>query len=478
MFRRLLVSYLALIGVTVALLAGIVNVATRSTFSRYLSDQALVHSAMLPVMLAGYHAQQGSWAGVQPKLDEASALIDAQVALADGQGRVVAATRGDVLGRTAADVPDLGLPMPVVGPDGSRTGTLYLGRSLAQRRADAQFQETVTRLLVLAGVAVAGVGGGLGWLLAQSISRPLRQMSQAADRLGQGDYGVRVPDFGADELGGLGRVINHMAEGMAGVEATRRSLVADVSHELRTPLTVIEGYLEGLRSGAIADYQLAARAFDAMYGETRRLLRLVRDLHYLSVIDGGLRRLDCRPVAVGELVVEAVAPVAPVAVTKGVTLDCAVASGLPLLSLDPERMAQVLTNLIENALRYTPAGGSIRVAVALADGDLVLTVVDTGQGIAPEHLPYLFERFYRADEARSLNGDGGAGIGLSIVKGIVEALGGSVGVASEPGAGPALPSGSGSPGSAAGPEARGAKCRLAMCWRSWCGARAGALLLC
>jgi signal transduction histidine kinase len=282
---------------------------------------------------------------------------------------------------------------------------------------------------------VALVGAILGWLLARSMSWPLRQMALAADRMAQGDYAVRVPDFGSDEMGALGLVINQMAEGMAGVENTRRALVADVSHELRTPLTVIEGYLEGLRSGAIADYQTASRAFDAMYGETRRLLRLVRDLRYLSVLDGGLRQLDCRPTAVHDLLADTVARFAPAAEHKGVHVRAVVPADLPLVSLDPERMAQVLTNLVENALRHTPRGGSITVTGALTGGDLMLTVRDTGDGIAPEHLPYLFERFYRADQARSLTGDGGAGIGLSIVKGIVEALGGNVSIESEPGRG-------------------------------------------
>lgn len=435
MFRRLLASYLVLIGVTVALLAVIVNLATANTFSRYLTDQALVHSEMLPVMLAGYYAQRSTWDGVQPRIDEAATLIDAQVTLTDRQGQVVAATRADVLGHNAAAPGDLGLAIPVVGPDGARVGTVYLGRSLSQRRADAQFLAAVTRSLAMAGVGVALVGAVLGWLLARSISRPLRAMSQAAGRMAQGDYTARVADIGTDEVGALGRTLNQMAEGMAGVESTRRALVADVSHELRTPLTVIQGYLEGLRSGAIADRQSAERAFDAMYGETRRLLRLVKDLHYLSVLDGGLGEVDRRPTDVRELLTETLARYAPAAEARGVRLAAAVADGMPLVALDAERMAQVVVNLVDNALRHTPAGGSITVSAALEAGDLVLAVTDTGEGIAPEHLPHIFERFYRADRHRSRTGEGGAGIGLSIVRGVVEALGGTVEAESEVGRG-------------------------------------------
>jgi signal transduction histidine kinase len=440
MFRRLLLSYLVLIGVTVALLAGIVHLSTGTTFSRYLTDQALVHSEMLPVMLAGYYAQRGTWEGVQPQIDEASALIDAQVTLTDQQGRVVAATRSEVLGHTATAAEDLGLAIPVRGPDGEQAGTVYLGRSLTQRRADAQFLATVTRLLALAGLGVALVGAVLGGMLARSISRPLLAMSQAAERMAQGDYTARVTKFGPDEVGALGRIFNQMAEGMAGVENTRRALVADVSHDLRTPLTVIQGYLEGLRSGDIADRHSAERAFDAMYGETRRLLRLVKDLHYLSVLDGGPGQLDVRPTDVRELVTETLARYASASAGRGVRLQAEVAGAMDLVLLDAERVAQVIVNLVDNALRHTPAGGSMIVAASFEpgageSGDLVLTVTDTGEGIAPEHLPHIFERFYRVDRARSRTGDGGAGIGLSIVRSIVEAQGGSVSAASEVGRG-------------------------------------------
>jgi len=194
MARRLWLSYLAVIGITVALLALIVQLATSQTFSRYLSDQAAAHSEMLPVMLAGYHTAHGTWDGVQPNIDQASILIGAQITLADAQGQIVAASRRELIGQKASG--DLGSTIPVVGTGGVPIGAIYVGRSVAQQRADATFLSDVTRALLIAGLAVALLAAGLGVLLAHSISQPLAEMSRAAGRMSEGDYAVRVPLHG------------------------------------------------------------------------------------------------------------------------------------------------------------------------------------------------------------------------------------------------------------------------------------------
>jgi two-component system, OmpR family, sensor histidine kinase BaeS len=426
MARRLIVSYLALVALTVALLAGILYLATSQTFSRYLNDQAAAHNEMLPVMLAGYHTEHGTWDGVQPNIEQASILIGGQVTLADVQGRIVAATRRDLIGRAAGEVSDLGMPITVAGSGGRVMGTIFVQRSVAAQRADADFLASVTRALVIAGLVVALLAAGLGVLLARSISRPLSEMSSAASRLSQGDYAVQVPARGQDEVAALGRAFNQMAEGMAGVERLRRELVANVSHDLRTPLTVIRGYLEGLHSGEIADRRSAEIAFEAMYGEVNRLLHLVDDLRQVAALDAGASQLQRCPTFVADLARDALARIEPVAQAKGVILANEVPLDLPAVSLDPGRMGQALFNLLENAVRHTPSGGRITMLAGRAKypngpGEhLWLTVQDTGEGIAPEQLPHVFERFYRADPARSPS-EGGAGLGLSITHSIVEA---------------------------------------------------------
>lgn len=283
------------------------------------------------------------------------------------------------------------------------------------------------------GFVVALLALGLGVLLARSISRPLLDLSRAANQIAQGDYSVtvRVPQHSRDELALLAQAFNQMAEGISRVERLRRELVANVSHDLRTPLTVIRGYLEGLRSNQIADRRSAEQAFEAMYGEVERLLKLVNKVQQVAALDSGKalaaeRRL-LNPFA---LAAETISRLAPLAASKGVTLVNRIPEALPSLKGDPEALGQALFNLLENALRHTPVGGQIVLKGGISTGrkqpQLWLAVQDSGEGIAPEHLPHLFERFYRADASRSRRAEGGAGLGLAIVREVVEAHGGRV----------------------------------------------------
>ncbi len=433
MLRRLLLSYLMVIGVTVTLLAVIVQIATSLTFSRYLSNQASAHSQMLPVMLARYYSTHGgSWEGVQPIIEQASILIGGDVALADGQGRILAASRLEIIGQ-GADV-KLGSATRVVDSRGTTIGQVYIGSSVAQQRADTTFMSDVTGAFAVAGVAVALLAAGLSVLLAQSVSRPLAEMSQAADRMAAGDYAVRVPQRGQGEVAVLARAFNRMAEGMGSVEQLRRELVANVSHDLRTPLTVMRGYLEGLRSGQIADRRSAEIAFEAMHAEVARLLRLVDDLQQVAVLDAGGPRLERRPMALSALVSDAVDRIQPVAALNGITVLTEAPTELPHVSVDAGRMGQALQNLLDNAVRFTPMGGTITVRAGYAPPagqdhpSVWVAVQDNGEGIPAEHLPHIFERFYRVDPAR---GGGGAGLGLAITRAIVEAHGGQISAESD-----------------------------------------------
>ena len=208
-------------------------------------------------------------------------------------------------------------------------------------------------------------------------------------------------------------------------------LVANVSHDLRTPLTVIRGYLEGLHSGEIADRRSAEVAFEAMYGEVNRLLRLVDDLRQVASLETGPPQMNLRPGLLADLARDTVARIESVAAAKGMSLASLVPPDLPAVSFDSERMGEALLNLLDNAVRHTPHGGRIILRAGRAKypngprEHLWLSVEDTGEGIGPKHLPHIFERFYRADPARSRS-EGGAGLGLSIAQAIVEAHGGRI----------------------------------------------------
>ena len=291
--------------------------------------------------------------------------------------------------------------------------------------------ESLRSSLLWAGLAAIVVAAGIALLLARGITRPIRRMVEATRRIAAGDYRERVAVASRDELGELARALNEMAAGLERVEGLRRELVANVAHELRTPLAGLEGYLEGLADGVFAP---TPETLARMRAESARLRRLVEDLTELSQLESGRWWLERRPVQVAHVAAAVESTLRPQFEGKGVGLDVTVAEQLPPVPGDADRLGQVLTNLLANALRFTPPGGRVTVE-AWAERDCVrLAVSDTGSGIAPEDLPHIFERFYRADRARA-QATGGSGIGLAIVKHIVETHGGTVVVRSAPGRG-------------------------------------------
>ena len=425
MARKLLLSYLILIGITVALMSFIINRITASTFSTYLSSQAASHSEMLPVMLTGYYINNGSWEEVQPDIAEAGMMIGAPVTLADKNGVVVASTETGLIGQDKINIPNVNVSIPVIGENNILIGTVYVQHNISHERADEAFLRNVTRALIIAGIVVTFLAAILGILLARSISRPMAEMGKAAVKFARGDYSVRVAVHGKDEVSALGKTFNQMAIDVGSVEQLRRELVANVSHDLRTPLTVINGYLEGLRSGQIADRRTAETAFDAMHSEVERLLHMVDDLRQAAAMDNSSLPLLISPVAVTDFITDTVSRVMPLVLSKGVILNHDVAVDLPLTNFDSERMGQVLINLLENAVRHTSPGGIIRLAVQSLKEEITFTVSDTGSGISAEDLPHIFKRFYRSDPARNPS-EGRLGLGLSIVKSIVETHGGKI----------------------------------------------------
>lgn len=294
----------------------------------------------------------------------------------------------------------------------------------------AGFQQAVGGAVLLAVAASVLVAFAVAAFVARRIVEPVELMRQAARRIASGRYEERVPVQSADELGELAEQFNRMAASLQRLERLRRDLVADVAHELRTPLTGLSGSLEGLLDGVLEPTpELLAR----MRREVRRLERLVEDLQELSRVEAGQLSLRRRPVSVGESLEPVLARLGPQFREKGVQLVVEVPRSLPRVLADPDRIGQVLTNLLGNALQYTPAGGRVVVRAWATEGEVAVSVADTGIGIPSEHLPFVFDRFYRVDRSRSRAG-GGAGIGLTIAKGLVELHGGRI-WAESPGAG-------------------------------------------
>ena len=278
-------------------------------------------------------------------------------------------------------------------------------------------------VLITTGTAL-GIGAGI-WM-SRRMTAPLEGLAAGAAQIGSGDLTYRVAPRGTEEMIELAEAFNHMAADLETAETLRQHLLADVAHELRTPLTVLQGNLRAILDDV---YPLDKEEIARLYDQTRHLHRLVNDLHELAQAEAGRLPLALANVDLADLTAETVDIFAPIAETQGVALSLEMAVRPLFVQGDPARLMQVLQNLLANALRHTPDGGAVIVALQNSGQVCRLTVTDTGDGIDPAHLPLVFDRFYRADGARSRDA-GGAGLGLAIVRALVEAHGGTVGAAS------------------------------------------------
>jgi len=278
-------------------------------------------------------------------------------------------------------------------------------------------------------LAICGLIAGVVAIVIRRIAAPVADIVSAADRIAQRDYRVRVdtPDHGPRWIGDTARAFNAMAEQLESQDTARRQMMADIAHELRTPLSVVQGKLEGLIDGV---YPRDDERLQGLLDDTRVLARLVEDLRTLSTADSGTLALALEPVDVVSLAGDVAASFEQQAAAAGVTLGLeSTADDIAPAQADPVRVREVITNLVANAVRHSRAGGTVRIRVA-TDATLVLiSVIDTGAGIAPDDLPRIFDRFYKGA------GSTGSGLGLTIARNLVEAHGGTIRADSQAGAG-------------------------------------------
>lgn len=477
---------------------------TRTEFGNYLEGGGVTPEQRAADYVGYRYATNGGWPGVTPVLFTLSRWVEKRLVIVDLSGRVVSDSSGRPAGPSSSSGSISNQSLPILAA-GKNIGTLYfvpdaaaagtgpgqgmgpgmmggfgmMGQGTTSISVDMmremvslstsperRFLDAVNRALWLAGAVAMVAAVMLGLVVSRQITTPLQKMAAAARRVAGGDFAQRVDVKSGDETGVLADSFNTMAASLAKNEQQRKRLLSDIAHELRTPLSVIQGNLEGMMDGVVA---ANPERLASLREEVLLLNRLVTDLREISVAEAGGLRLHIEPVAVEDLSRSAIAAVETHAAERGVRLESKLHEGLPSVLADADRVGQVLRNLLTNALRYTPSGGSIAVSAVNepagtshqsspisyqlsaishqssitgrqssgATGFVRITVSDTGSGIPAEDLPHVFDRFYRVDKSRT-RASGGSGLGLAVAKQLVEAHGGRIWVESEPGRGSAF----------------------------------------
>ncbi len=429
MLTRLLAGMVAVVVLAVCTVAVVSRLTTSQEFESYVEHGRRTQLQRMATALAVHHERQRGWTAVNPLLQEISALVGQRAVLADSEGEVILDSEGRL--EAGDDVPALPSTTVAVTSRGAPVGTLHIvPAGLAS--AEQAFIHSLTRSILWAAlVAVAGGTALVVWFSRRTLS-PVRSLTMAVRRMHQGELDQHVPVTTRDEIGELSHAFNAMTAELRQQEVLRRNMVSDLAHELRTPLANLQGYLEGMREGVIRP---TPDLLASLHEETLMLGRLVRDLQDLALAEAGQLELALQPVALADLVRGGLAAVQREAEAKHVELVEALPENTPLVEVDPGRIIQVLRNLLWNAVDHTPAEGRVTVSAKPREAWVEVQVEDTGAGITDADLPHVFERFYRADPARSRTSGSGAGLGLTIAKQLVQAHGGNIWARSRPGAG-------------------------------------------
>ena len=447
---KLILAFLVVSVTVVALASGITYWLTVREFKQLVFNQSRDHFV---ADVGFYYQTNGSWVGVlqyvslrntSPQPDGPgprpvqlpsspnggkNQAAPISFLLADVNGKVLVPAGQYQVGQS---VPSAKLSQgTAVDVNGKQVGTvLVIGNPPPLGGLELQYLNRTNQALLYAALGAALVALGLGTILARTLTHPLRDLTDAIQAMAKGDLKQHVRVTSRDELGELAAAFNQMSADLDRLNLSRRQMTADIAHDLRSPLTVIGGYVESMRDGVLKP---TPERLDTIHAEVLHLQRLVEDLRTLSQADAGELRLNRVAVAPLALLERMEKSYNQLATQKKIALEVQAQPNLPEIRLDPDRMAQVFGNLISNSLRYTPEGGRILLSAGQEENMLIFRVQDNGQGISAEALPHIFDRFYRADPARSQGSE--SGLGLAIARSIMEAHAGSISAESEVGKG-------------------------------------------
>ena len=437
---KLTLAFLVVSLVGAILVGIIIHRHTNTAFDRFLVNRVGTNVAE---QLAEYYRIHDSWVGIEgfARLDayresqspgtgfqQPSNILIASFLLVGPDGRVILGNRTDI-GRQILKR-DLRKATPIE-VDGEVVGFL-LPKSVpglfGGSSPEEIFLTNVNQAIVIGALVTVAIALILGGILAYSLTRQLRELTAATERVADGEFGYQVEVRSKDELGELARSFNKMSTDLERSTRVRKQMTADIAHDLRSPLSVILGYTEALNDNKLEG---TPDVYDVLYKEAGQLSHLIDDLRTLSLVDAGELSLNMQLIAPDELLEDTFRAYKQQAEGKNINLQVMVEPDTPRLKVDPNRMIQVLGNLVSNALRFTPEGGEIILGAGAVAGSVRLYVKDNGPGIVPQDMPNIFNRFYRSDQSRSHNGE--TGLGLSIAKSLVDTQGGEITVESRPG---------------------------------------------
>lgn len=450
MRQRLILSFVIVVLVAILSLILVVRLDNQNQVQNYMFRGGMSGSEPYVLALEQYYQQNQSWAGVDKVFSSLTTsmpggqgmgrrpgsgmgmLANARLRLVDPAGKVLADSTNTGVGGSIPSA-DLKYGIQLEDAGGKVVGYLLVeGGSTFQRGDELPLLSRLDDAAWRAGLIALGIALLLALILAAGIIRPIQRLTDAARKLAAGDLTHRVPVKGRDELAVLAAAFNSMTDSLSASEERRRAMTADIAHELRSPLAIQRAHLEALQDGI---YPLTAENLQPVIDQANLLERLVEDLRTLALADAGELRLERTEVNLRELLEGILEQFKATAENRSVALSLLVAENFcPHIQADPDRIAQVMNNLLTNALRHTPSGGMVQLRLTCQPGFAVVEVQDSGPGIPPEALPHIFERFYRADHARSRD-KGGFGLGLAIARQLAVAHGGNLTAANAPSGG-------------------------------------------